>query len=40
MTSTVLIYVAVAAGIAAVVKILTSSRGNVSIPGIKIQWSK
>lgn len=31
-------YLAIAAGIAAIVKILTSSRGRVQIPGINITW--
>lgn len=33
-----LTYVAVAAGIVAIIKILTSKRGRISIPGIKISW--
>lgn len=31
-------YLAVAAGVAAILKILTSSRGRVSIPGINVSW--
>lgn len=31
-------YLAVAAGVAAIIKILTSSKGRVSIPGINITW--
>lgn len=39
ITATALLgYVAVAAGVAAIVKIITSSRGKISIPGINIQW--
>lgn len=37
-TSALLGYLAVAAGLAAIYKILTSSRGRVSIPGINITW--
>ncbi len=37
-TSALLGYLAIAAGIAAIVKILTSSKGRVSIPGINISW--
>ncbi len=33
-----LTYIAIAAGIVAVIKILTSKRGRISIPGIKIGW--
>lgn len=36
--TTLLGYVAVAAGVAAIIKIVTSSRGKISIPGINIQW--
>ncbi len=39
-TSTLLLYVAVAAGIAAIYKVLTSGRGRVSIPGIEVTWGK
>ena len=39
-TTTLLAYVAIAAGVAAIVKILTSSRGKVGIPGVNIQWGK
>lgn len=39
ISSTALLgYLAVAAGIAAIYKILTSSKGRVSIPGINITW--
>lgn len=37
-TSALLGYLAVAAGIAAILKILTSSKGRVQIPGINITW--
>lgn len=37
-TTALLGYVAVAAGLAAIVKIITSSRGKISIPGVNIQW--
>lgn len=37
-TSSILLYVAIAAGVAAIFKILTSSRGRVSIPGTQITW--
>lgn len=39
-TSTILVYVAIAAGIAAIYKVLTSSRGRVSIPGVEVSWGK
>jgi hypothetical protein len=39
-TTTVLVYIAVAAGVAAIFKILTSSRGRVSIPGVEMTWGK
>ena len=39
-TTTVLVYIAVAAGVAAIYKILTSSRGRVSIPGVEMTWGK
>lgn len=39
-TSTILLYVAVAAGVAAIYKVLTSGRGRVSIPGIEVTWGK
>jgi len=39
-TSAILLYVAVAAGIAAIYKVLTSGRGRVSIPGIELTWGK
>jgi hypothetical protein len=39
-TSTILVYVAVAAGVAAIYKVLTSSRGRVSIPGVEVSWGK
>ncbi|MGL5977613.1 MAG: hypothetical protein ACRCZJ_01260 [Erysipelotrichaceae bacterium] len=37
-TATLLAYLAISAGIAAIIKILTSSRGKVKIPGIDISW--
>ncbi len=37
-TAAILGYVAVAAGIAAIVKIVTSSKGRVSVPGVNISW--
>lgn len=37
-TAAILGYVAVAAGVAAIVKIITSSRGRVSVPGVNITW--
>lgn len=36
--TSVLTYVAIAAGCAAIIKILTSSKGRVSVPGINISW--
>ena len=39
-TTTVLVYIAVAAGVAAIFKILTSSRGRVSIPGVEMTRGK
>ena len=33
-----LTYIAIGAGVAAIIKILFSKRGRVSIPGIKIGW--
>jgi hypothetical protein len=39
-TSTILVYVAIAAGVAAIYKVLTSSRGRVSIPGLEVSWGK
>jgi hypothetical protein len=39
-SSSLLIWVAVAAGIAAIWKLLTSGRGRVSIPGINISWGQ
>jgi hypothetical protein len=39
-TSSILLYVAVAAGIAAIWKLLTSGRGRVGIPGINISWGE
>jgi hypothetical protein len=39
-TSSLLLYVAVAAGVAAIFKLLTSTRGRVSIPGIQMTWGK
>ena len=38
--STLLLYVAVAAGVAAVYKVLTSGRGRVSLPGVEMTWGK
>jgi len=40
VTSSLLLYVAVAAGVAAIFKILTSNRGRVSIPGVQMTWGK
>jgi hypothetical protein len=40
VTSSLILYVAVAAGVAAILKILTSSRGRVSIPGVQMTWGK
>lgn len=37
-TSAILGYLAIAAGAAAIYKIITSSRGRVSIPGVNISW--
>lgn len=37
-TSALLAYLAIAAGAAAIIKILTSSKGRVQIPGINITW--
>lgn len=37
-TSAILGYLAIAAGAAAIFKIITSSRGRVSIPGVNISW--
>ncbi|KAF0227469.1 MAG: hypothetical protein FD133_1002 [Erysipelotrichaceae bacterium] len=39
-TSSILMFVAIAAGIAAIYKLLTSGRGRVSIPGIEMTWGK
>ncbi len=39
-TTAILGYMAVAAIIAAVYKVLTSGRGRVSVPGINISWGK
>ncbi|MGL5540066.1 MAG: hypothetical protein ACRDBX_00370 [Erysipelotrichaceae bacterium] len=36
--ATLLTYLALAAGAAAILKLLTSSRGKVRIPGIDISW--
>ena len=38
--TTLLGYVAVVAGCAAILKILTSTRGRVSVGGINITWGK
>lgn len=35
----VLLYVAVAAGVSAIIKVLTSGKGRVKIPGITMEWS-
>jgi len=39
-TATIVTYVVIAAAIAAIIKVLSSGRGRVEIPGISIQWSK
>ncbi|MEI7668387.1 MAG: hypothetical protein WCI62_05295 [Erysipelotrichaceae bacterium] len=39
-TSSLLLYVAIVAGIAAIFKLLTSGRGRLSIPGIDMTWGK
>ncbi|MEA5026198.1 hypothetical protein SDC9_90733 [bioreactor metagenome] len=39
-TATLITYVVIAAGVAAIIKVLSSGRGKVDIPGISIQWSK
>jgi len=39
-TSSLLLYVAIVAGIAAIYKLFTSGRGRVSIPGIEMTWGK
>ncbi|MEA5017245.1 MAG: hypothetical protein VB009_00835 [Erysipelotrichaceae bacterium] len=39
-TASIVTYVIIAASVAAVIKVLSSGRGKVSIPGITIQWSK
>ena len=33
-----LTYIAIAAGVVAIIKILFSKRGRISIPGVKIGW--
>ncbi len=38
LSSTLLLYIAVAAGIAAIFRLLTAGRGRVSIPGISMSW--
>jgi hypothetical protein len=38
--SALLLYVAIAAGVAAVYKVLTSGRGRVSLPGVEMTWGK
>ncbi len=38
--ATVLVYVAIGAGLVAVLKVICSSRGKVTLPGVSIQWSK
>ncbi|MBQ9988071.1 MAG: hypothetical protein IJP28_06815 [Erysipelotrichales bacterium] len=35
----VLLYVAVGAGVSAIIKVLTSGKGRVKIPGISMEWS-
>lgn len=35
----VMLYVAVAAGISAIIKVLTSGKGRVKLPGISMEWS-
>lgn len=39
-TSTILVYVAIAAGVAAIYKVITSGRGRVSLPGVELTWGK
>jgi len=39
-TTSLLLYVAIVAGIAAIFKLLTSGRGRLSIPGIEMTWGK
>lgn len=34
-----LLYVAVAAGVSAIIKILTSGKGRVRLPGIQMEWN-
>lgn len=34
-----LLYVAIAAGITAIIKILTSGQGRVRLPGIQMEWN-
>lgn len=34
-----LLYVAVAAGITAIIKMMTSGRGRVKLPGIQLEWN-
>ena len=36
--SALLTYLAIGAGIAAIIKILSSSKGRVSIPGLTLSW--
>lgn len=35
----IMLYVAVAAGISAIIKVLTSGKGRVKLPGISMEWS-
>lgn len=35
----ILLYVAVAAGVTAIFKVLLSGKGRVKIPGMSIEWS-
>lgn len=37
--SGIMLYVAVAAGVSAVIKVLTSGKGRVKLPGISMEWS-
>ena len=34
-----LLYVAIAAGVTAIIKMLTSGRGRVKLPGIQLEWN-
>lgn len=35
----IMLYVAVAAGVSAIIKVLTSGKGRVKLPGISMEWS-